>query len=349
MGCTVNLNAGKFSSVAGLTNNVAVAFGTRLDTAVGGAGDDVFFENADGDTINGGAGSNTVVLQANRLAYTMTRTPDNVVTVMHNGTSVQDTLSNIATLQFADGTTMQAADVLCFARGTRIAVPGGHALVERLRIGMPVLTDAGEARPIRWIGRRSYAGAFLVRNPGVQPVRIHAGAIADGIPVRDLLVNPRHALFLDGLLIPAETLVNGASITRCEARCSVEYFHVELDSHDVLLAEGCPAESFADIGTRTLFQNAGEFHALYPDAHGTIPPFTPLTEHGEAFDAVRRRLDARAGLALPDPSGQAGAMSGSIDEATHDAVAGWARRRAGRRCGWRWRTTAGWWAGSSRT
>ena len=329
MACTVNLNAGTFSSVAGLTNNVAVAFGTRLDSAVGGAGDDVFYENADGDTINGGAGSNTVVLQANALAYTMTRTPDNVVTVMHNGTSVQDTLSNIATLQFADGTAMQTADVLCFVRGTRIAVPGGHALVERLRIGMPVLTDAGEARPVRWIGRRSYAGAFLARNPGVQPVRVGAGAIADGVPVRDLLVSPRHALFLDGLLVPAETLVNGASITWCEGRAGVEYFHVELDSHDVLLAEGCPAESFADIGTRGLFQNAAEFHQLYPDAHGTTLPFTALTEHGEAFDAVRRRLDARAGLALPDPAGQAGIMSGNIDEATHDAVAGWARTAGG--------------------
>lgn len=329
MACTVNLNPGTFSSVAGLTNNLAVAFGTRLDAAVGGSGNDVFYENADGNVINGAAGSNTVVLQATALAYTMTRTPADVVTVMHNGTSIQDTLSNVATLRFADGTTVQTADILCFVRGTRIAVPGGHALVERLRIGMPVLTEAGEARPIQWIGRRSYAGAFVARNPGVQPVRIGAGAIADGVPLRDLLVSPRHALFLDGLLIPAETLVNGASITQCEGLGSVEYFHIELDSHDVLLAEGCPAESFCDIGTRNLFQNAAEFRALHPDVPETTLPLTALTEDGEAFDAVRCRLDSRAGLASPDPAGQAGTMSGNIDQATHDAVACWAWTNAG--------------------
>lgn len=171
--------------------------------------------------------------------------------------------------------------------------------------------------------------AFLARNPGVQPVRIGAGAVADGVPLRNLLVSPRHALFLDGLLIPAETLVNGASVTRCEGLDSVEYFHIELDSHDVLLAEGCPAESFCDIGTRNVFQNAAEFLALRPDVPGTTLPFTVLTEDGEAFDAVRRRLDSRAGLASPDPAGQAGTMSGNIDLATHDAVAGWARTDAG--------------------
>ena len=326
MACTVNLNPGTFSSVAGLTNNVGIAFGTRLDAAVGGAGDDVFYENADGDTINGGGGTNTVVLQGNLSGYSMARTPDGAVTVMHNGTSIKDMLSNVATLQFADGATVQADAIpLCFVRGTRIAVPDGHELVERLRPGTAVLTAFGEARPVRWIGRRSYAGPFLASNPGARPVRVHAGAIADGVPVRDLLVSPRHALFLDGLLVPAEALVNGATITRCGGTASVEYFHVELDGHDVLLAEGCPAESFADIGTRGLFHNAADFRALHPDAPATTPLCAELAEQGEAFGAVRRRLDARAGLALPDPSDQAGPLAGNVDEATHDRVAGWAR------------------------
>lgn len=323
MACSVNLNPGTFSSVAGLTNNLAIAFGTRIDRAVGGAGDDTFYANDDGDVIDGGAGANTVVLRAGSLAYTMTRTPDNVVTVRRDSTGVRDTLSNVARLQFQDGSALQVDVIpLCFVRGTRVAVPGGHALVEQLRPGMDVLTALGLARRVKWIGRRVCAGAAL-RRPEMQPVRIRAGAIADGVPVRDLLVSPRHALFLDGLLIPAETLVNGASVTRCSGLGSVEYLHVELDSHDVLLAEGCPAESYADIGTRGHFDNAAEFHALYPDT-GPTPFVTPLTEHGEAFEAVRVRLAARAGLDLPDPAGLAGTLAGAIDLADHDAVAGWA-------------------------
>lgn len=321
--CSVNLNPGTFSSVAGLTNNLAIAFGTRIDRAVGGSGDDTFYANDDGDVINGGAGDNTVVLRASSLAYTVTRTPANVVTVRHNGTSIQDTLSNVASLQFQDGSALQVDAIpLCFVRGTRIAVPGGHALVEQLRPGMEVLTALGQARRVKWIGRRTCAGAAL-RLPEMQPVRIRAGAVSDGVPVRDLLVSPRHALFLDGLLIPAETLVNGASVTRCSGLARVEYLHVELDSHDVLLAEGCPAESYADIGTRSHFDNAAGFHALHPDP-GPSRFVTPLTEDGEAFEAVRARLAARAGLDLPDAARPPGALAGGMDRADHDAVAGWA-------------------------
>jgi hypothetical protein len=99
----------------------------------------------------------------------------------------------------------------------------------------------------------------------VRPVRIRAGAIAQGQPRRDLLVSPDHAIFREGVLIPARLLVNGASIV-AEADCaSVTYYHIELDRHAILLADGLPAESYLDTGNRAMFENGGGPMFLHAD------------------------------------------------------------------------------------
>jgi hypothetical protein len=36
-----------------------------------------------------------------------------------------------------------------------------------------------------------------------------------------------------------------------------DYVHVELDRHDILLAEGLPAESYLDTGNRAAFGTQG--------------------------------------------------------------------------------------------
>ena len=65
IGSTVNLNPGTFSSVAGLTNNIAIAFDTRIDTLIGGAAGDKATGNSDGDVLMGGGGADTLTGGAN--------------------------------------------------------------------------------------------------------------------------------------------------------------------------------------------------------------------------------------------------------------------------------------------
>ena len=185
--------------------------------------------------------------------------------------------------------TIQAAP--CFCRGTAILTDRGEVAVEDLTIGDAVVTHAGPAARIRWIGRRSFFGRFLAGRPNLLPVRFHAGALGGGAPRRDLLVSPEHAMFLDGVLIPARALVNGVTIRQEVAAGQVDYFHVELDRHDVIWAEGAASETFIDDDSRAMFQNAAEHEALGREP-ATSGLFAPWCESGFVVEAVRRRLAA---------------------------------------------------------
>lgn len=162
----------------------------------------------------------------------------------------------------ADNSFAEAA--VCFAEGTGIATPRGDVPVEALRPGDPILTHAGAERRIKWVGQRQIDLARLGHPRHLQPVRVLAGAFAPGIPARDLRLSPAHAVLLDGVLVPVELLINGASIVRDTACRTVTYFHVELDTHDVLLSEGLATESYLDTGNRSFFANAEGPVQLHP-------------------------------------------------------------------------------------
>ena len=87
-------------------------------------------------------------------------------------------------------------------------------------------------------------------------MRVMAGAFAHGSPRRDLWLSPRHAVAVEGALIPIVALLNGASVRQVRTS-AVEYWHVELDAHDVIFAEGPPAETYLDNGNRAAFVNGG--------------------------------------------------------------------------------------------
>lgn len=166
------------------------------------------------------------------------------------------------------GTEIFASDVVCFAAGTRILTATGERMIDSLMAGDIVLTLSGDelsAQPVKWIGRRRIDLTAHPRPETVAPVRIQRGAFADAMPHTDLLLSPDHAVFANGKLICVRQLVNGTTIRQEQDWTSVEYFHVELDTHAILLAEGLPAESYLDTGNRGFFANSNEPLVLHPD------------------------------------------------------------------------------------
>jgi hypothetical protein len=157
---------------------------------------------------------------------------------------------------------------VCYATGTRILTATGERMVDSLQPGDIVLTLAGDeldALPIKWVGRRRIDLTTHPRPETVAPIRIARGAVADGMPHSDLLVSPDHAILIDGKLICARQLINGTTIRQEMDATSIAYFHVELDAHAILLAEGLAAESYLDTGNRGFFANAGAPMILHPD------------------------------------------------------------------------------------
>jgi uncharacterized repeat protein (TIGR03803 family) len=157
---------------------------------------------------------------------------------------------------------------VCFVSGTHIATCHGEVPVEQLAVGDMVQTrqaDEMQTLPVKWIGWRKINLPTHPRPELVAPVRIRRGAFADNVPHRDLLLSPDHAIFVEGMLICAHQLINGTTIRQEMDRAEVEYFHIELDRHAILLTEGLTTESYVDTGNRKFFANSGQPLLLHPD------------------------------------------------------------------------------------
>ncbi len=184
--------------------------------------------------------------------------------------------------------------VPCFAAGTRILTERGEVRVERLRVGDRAVSAFGGSCEIVWIGHRE---VNCTRHPApseVWPVRILPGAFGPGLPERELWLSPDHAVLVGGVLIPVKYLVNETTVMQ-EAVARVVYWHVECAQHEVLLAEGLPAESYLDTGNRGAFVEAGviSLHAGFGiEAREVWAQFgcRPLVEAGPALDAARAYL-----------------------------------------------------------
>ena len=197
------------------------------------------------------------------------------------------------------GTTVNADTnpfTVCFLAGTLIATPDGARAVETLAPGDHVLLADGRAVPVRWLGVQTIVKVFVDPLRSF-PIRIAAGALGEGLPVRDLFVSPDHALFLDGALVQAAALVNGTTVTRVAVVPETfRYFHIELDEHALLLAEGVAAESFLDTVTRRRFDNAGDYEARFgsPTARIVEMEVPRVKSARQLPQETRRRLAMRA-------------------------------------------------------
>lgn len=165
-------------------------------------------------------------------------------------------------LQVNDGATFDAP---CFLTGTRIATPDGETPVEALEIGDLILTATGAPVAVKWVGYRAVSARFAPAER-LMPVCIRAGALGQGLPLRDLYVTADHALLLDGVLVNAGALVGAAGIAAVplsELGGSYTVYHIETEAHEIILAEGIPAETFIDYVGRRAFENHAEYVALH--------------------------------------------------------------------------------------
>ena len=212
--------------------------------------------------------------------------------------------ADFAALSVVAGTDSTTVTMPCFAAGTAIATARGMVAVEHLAVGDRVLAATGPA-PIVWLGHRRVDCRRHPRPWDVHPVRIAAHAFGPGQPARDLWLSPDHAVFWHGALIPVRYLLNGATIARVPAD-HVTYWHVELERHGVVLAEGLPCETYLDTGNRAAFANGGTGTHLHPDFSRRVwqtAACAPLVLDGPRLTSAKQHLLAQAsrvGHALTD-------------------------------------------------
>ena len=216
----------------------------------------------------------------------------------------------------ADGALVTA---LCFLPDTLIQTPAGQIKVQDLQVGDAITTFGGTHRPATWIGTGAVLATRGKRGPAT-PVIVRKGALAPNVPTQDLRVTKGHSFLFDNVLIPVEFLVNHRSIAWDDRAQEVTVYHVELDTHNILLANGAPAESYRDDGNRWLFRNA---NAGWDQPAKS--PCAPVLTGGPVVDAVWKRLLDRAGPRPGLPLTQAPDLHLLADGQRIDAI-----RRTGR-------------------
>jgi hypothetical protein len=140
----------------------------------------------------------------------------------------------------------------CFARGTQILTREGYRPIETLAAGDEVAVRSGGFAPIKAMVShtvKSESGKWVGESN--LPVLIRRGALGENSPNADLCLTAWHPVYVDGFLIPVGDLVNGTSIVfeTADGRDTLDFFQIELDSHDMLDAQGAFCESLYQVDT----------------------------------------------------------------------------------------------------
>lgn len=302
---TLEAEAGALVLNGDLTGGAIIAAGAALTLAGSASGGTISFAGADALlTLDDPAAMHDAVANfATGDAIDLIGVAPSLVSVANGTVSIADPGSfALSTAQGQpapvvsgdghDGSLITSGGAMpCFARGTRLLTPDGYRPVETLRPGDGLIALGGAIRRIAWIGWRCLD---LATDPDVdllRPVTIAPGAFGPGRPRRALAISPLHAVFAADALVPAVLLVNGATIVRDASGFAVTYYHVELDRHEIVLAEGLPVETYRDNGNRARFAGA------LGTPGGYLPPCAGLVSGGARLCDIRTALHRRA-LAL---------------------------------------------------
>lgn len=142
---------------------------------------------------------------------------------------------------------------VCFAAGTHILTPKGDILIEYLQAGDLVLTLDSGPQPILWISQSEHV--WPGRSENELPVLISRGALGLDAPRRNLVVSQQHKVLLSDanarphssevqVLAPAKGMTSLSGIRIMKGKIRVVYYHILLESHEILVSEGLETESF---------------------------------------------------------------------------------------------------------
>lgn len=195
-----------------------------------------------------------------------------------------------------------AGGVICFTPGTMIMCENGPKAVEQIIEGDRIQTKDNGCQEVLWHGMRRITGARLFAMPNLAPVRLMAGALDDGIPDAGLLVSPDHRMMVRGsvaqdlfntneVLVAAKDLVNGGSIQVDRNVHRVNYHHLMLPAHEIVMANGVETESFhpASAALATM----GE-----ADKVGMFKNMPELADDPQAFGGFARRILTQSEAAI---------------------------------------------------
>jgi hypothetical protein len=199
--------------------------------------------------------------------------------------------ATVLVARLAGTTAAQARSPACFLRGTKIRTALGERSVEDLAVGDMLPTVFGGTRPIQWVARyrRTRSDTSKPWLKHVQPICIKSSALAAGVPHADLYVTPGHAMFIDGVLIPAGSLINGTTIApyAAEEYDELEFFQIKLETHDVIYAEGAPCETLLRVDETA--NNFAEYFRTYGSPATQERHCAPIICNG-AYKEIKSRI-----------------------------------------------------------
>jgi hypothetical protein len=120
------------------------------------------------------------------------------------------------------------------------------------------------------------------------------------------------------VLVPVELLINGTTITRFEPEGDeLELFHIKLESHDVIYAEGVPTETLLDVSES--FANFADYVRRYGMPTSEETPCLPVIPvHGGLVELMSR---ARSALSpWIDLRDRADVVRDRLEEGAHSLV-----------------------------
>jgi hypothetical protein len=219
--------------------------------------------------LNGANPANIFWLSAGGAA-TFTDVPNIYGTVISTASTTVTRTTNINGNLFVQngpititGTTTINTTTSCYLKGTKILTDKGYVAIENITEQDKIATCA-EIHKNQYINLDSIVYSFssisCIKNFKVTnltkdslPICIKAGAYAENMPFEDLFVSPRHRMLIDGIMIEAKDLINDTTIFQDYTKNNLEYYHIELNTHSAIIANGVLSETYFDAKNRGVF------------------------------------------------------------------------------------------------